>query len=338
MNFQQLRSVREAVRCGFNLTEAAHALNTSPPGVSRQIRDLEEELGIPLFRRLGKRVTGLTNPGVHLLPIIERLLYDSQSLRDAGQAFLAKDEGLLAVAATHSQARYALPIAVRDFRESFPNVRLHLRQGTPQQVAQMLLDGEADVGIATEALSQYGQLIAMPSFRWTHSVVAPPRHPILDGDLTIERLAQHPLITYDNGLSGRSLIDQAFAQAGLQPEMVITAMDADVIKTYVELGIGVGIIAGIAYEAEQDTQLCAVDAGHLFGINETKIAVRRGGVMRNFVYSFIEAFAPTLSRAVVERALSDSNAGESDRVIEAPCAGCSEESDGRLISQRMEQA
>jgi len=303
MNFQQLRSVREAVRSGFNLTEAAHALHTSQPGVSRQIRELEDELGIPLFARAGKRLTGLTAPGEQLLPIIERVLLETHNLRQAGQEFLSRETGLLSIAATHSQARYALPIAVQDFRSRFPQVQLHLRQGSPQQVARMLLDGEADVGIATEALGDYPQLVALPCFRWTHSVIAPPGHPLLDGALTIERLAEWPLVTYDGGFTGRTRIDKAFAEAGLNPDIAITAMDADVIKTYVELGMGVGVVAGIAFETERDLQLRAADAGHLFGINLTKLALRRGVFLRGFVYDFIAAFAPTLDRATVDDAL-----------------------------------
>jgi LysR family cys regulon transcriptional activator len=303
MNFQQLRSVREAVRCGFNLTEAAQTLHTSQPGVSRQIRELEEELGIELFVRAGKRLTGLTEPGGHVLPIIERVLLESSNLRQAGQEFAAQQNGLLSVAATHSQARYAMPVAVQEFRALFPQVKLHLHQGSPKQIAQMLLEGEADVGVATEALGDYPQLVALPCYRWTHSVVVPPGHPLLDGPLTLETLARHPLITYDTGFTGRTRIDEAFSQSGVAPSIVLTAMDADVIKTYVQLGMGVGIVAGIAYEAERDTQLRALDAGHLFGINLTKLAVRRGNYLRGYVYAFIESFAPTLTRSVVDAAL-----------------------------------
>jgi len=305
MNFQQLRSVREAVRCGFNLTEVAHQLHTSQPGVSRQIRELEEELGIELFVRAGKRLTGLTEPGGHVLPIIERMLMESSNLRLAGQEFVARQTGLLSVAATHSQARYALPVAVQEFRAQFPDVKLHLHQGSPKQIAQMLLDGEADVGIATEALGDYPQLVALPCYRWTHSVVVPPGHPLLGAPLTLEALAKHPLITYDTGFTGRTRIDKAFEERGLSPNIVLTAMDADVIKTYAQLGMGVGIVAGIAYEAERDTQLRALDAGELFGIHLTKLAVRRGSYLRGYVHAFIESFAPTLPREVVEKALGD---------------------------------
>lgn len=315
MNFQQLRSVRETVRCGFNLTEVANALHTSQPGVSRQIRELEEELGIELFVRAGKRLTGLTDPGQHVLPIIERILLDSANLRKAGQEFVAQQNGQLSIAATHSQARYALPAAVQEFRQQFPNVKLNLHQGSPRQVAEMLLSGEADVGIATEALAQYEALVALPCYRWTHSVLVPPGHPLLDAPLTLERLAAWPLITYDNGFTGRTHIDEAFTQRKLNPHIVLSAMDADVIKTYVELGMGVGIVASIAYEAERDTGLRAIDAGHLFGINLTRLAVRRGSYLRGYVYAFIESFAPTLNRAIVEKALQDESGDRADYEI-----------------------
>lgn len=315
MNFQQLRSVRETVRCGFNLTEVANALHTSQPGVSRQIRELEEELGIELFVRAGKRLTGLTDPGEHVLPIIERILLDSANLRKAGQEFVAQQNGQLSIAATHSQARYALPAAVQEFRQQFPNVKLNLHQGSPRQVAEMLLSGEADVGIATEALAQYEALVALPCYRWTHSVLVPPGHPLLNAPLTLERLAAWPLITYDNGFTGRTHIDEAFTQRKLNPHIVLSAMDADVIKTYVELGMGAGIVASIAYEAERDTGLRAIDAGHLFGINLTRLAVRRGSYLRGYVYAFIESFAPTLNRAIVEKALLDESGASADYEI-----------------------
>ncbi|RZL02708.1 MAG: CysB family HTH-type transcriptional regulator [Rubrivivax sp.] len=302
MNFQQLRSVREAVRRGFNLTEVANALHTSQPGVSRQIRELEEELGIELFIRAGKRLTGLTSPGAEVLPIIERLLADSENLRNASRDFSQHDTGPLSIAATHSQARYALPAVVRDFRELYPQVTLSLHQGSPRQVAEMLLSGEADIGVATEALDQYDQLVTLPCYRWTHSVVVPHGHPLLDGEpLTLQRLARFPMVTYDAGYTGRSHIDEAFAKEDLQPRIVLSAMDADVIKTYVELGLGVGVVASIAYDEERDRNLQAIDAGHLFAVNMTRIAFRRGVFLRGYVYSFIETFAPTLTRAVVEQ-------------------------------------
>jgi LysR family cys regulon transcriptional activator len=305
MNFQQLRSVREAVRRGFNLTEVAHALHTSQPGVSRQIRELEDELGIDLFVRVGKRLTGLTEPGEQVLPIIERMLTDAENLRRASRDFSERDVGPLSIAATHSQARYALPSAVRDFRQLFPQVTLSLHQGSPKQVAEMLISGEADVGIATEALTQYEQLVTLPCYQWTHSVVVPPGHALLDGQpLTLERLARYPLITYDAGYTGRAHIDDAFAKAGIAPSVVLSAMDADVIKTYVELGMGVGIVASIAFDPERDRTLEAIEAGHLFEHNLTRLAFRRNAFLRSYVYAFIETFAPPLNRQRVDEAIA----------------------------------
>lgn len=307
MNFQQLRSVRVTVQSGFNLTEVATILCTSQPGVSRQIRELEEELGVDIFVRAGKRLTGLTAPGAALLPIVERMLLDAENLKRAGDDFSSRIDGRLTVAATHSQARYALPHVVRDFRALFPRVSLHLHQGSPKQVAEMLLSGEADIGVATEALALYPQLVTLPCYRWTHSIVVPPGHPLLAHSeaVTLQQLADYPIITYNLGYTGRSHIDDAFARAGLQPNIVLTAMDADVIKTYVELGMGVGIIASIALDAERDAQLRMLDARHLFEINLTRLAIRRGTWLRGYTYSFIETFAPTLTRAVVQRAVSE---------------------------------
>lgn len=307
MNFQQLRSIREAVRRGYNLTDVADALHTSQPGVSRQIRELEDELGMEIFVRAGKRLTGLTEPGVQVIPIIERLLLDAENLRAVANDFVKHEVGPLSIAATHSQARYALPTVVKDFRALFPQVTLSLHQGSPKQVAEMLLSGEADIGIATEALSQYERLVTLPCYRWTHSVVVPHGHPLLDQPLTLERLSKFPLITYEQGYTGRSHIDDAFAKAGLKPSVVLTAMDADVIKTYAELGMGVGIVASIAFDAERDRDLAAVDAGHLFEVNMTRLAIRKGAFLRGYVYSFIETFASPLTKGVVDAALSEAS-------------------------------
>jgi LysR family cys regulon transcriptional activator len=305
MNFQQLRSVREAVRCGFNLTEVAKVLHTSQPGVSRQIRELEEELGVDLFVRAGKRLTALTEVGTVIVPIVEKMLNDADNLRRAGEEFSRQEHGRLSIAATHSQARYALPGAVRDFRKRYPQVTLNLHQGSPKQVAEMLISGEADIGIATEALTRYDSLVALPCYRWTHSVVVPPDHPLLDAEtLTLQHLAEFPIITYGAGYTGRIHIDEAFEQAGLSFDLVLTAMDADVIKTYVELGLGVGIVASIAFDETRDRSLRALDAGHLFAMNLTKLAVRRGSFLRSYVYDFIETFALTLTRDVVEDAMA----------------------------------
>lgn len=305
MNFQQLRSVREAERCGFNLTEVALVLHTSQPGVSRQVRELEDELGVALFERAGKRLLGLTAAGQALMPIIQRLLFEADNLKRAGQDLQGKQEGRLSIAATHSQARYALPHVVKDFRARYPKVTLHLHQGSPQQVAQMLLSGEADIGVATEALAGYEQLVTLPCYRWSHSIVVPPHHPLLNkgSEVTLQDLVAYPIITYEVGYTGRSHIDHAFAQAGLQPNVVLTAMDADVIKTYVELEMGVGIVASIAIDDARDQHLRSIDAGHLFQVNVTRLGIRRHLWLPGYAYGFIESFVPTLTRDVVMQAL-----------------------------------
>src|SRR4051794_17294904 len=305
MNFQQLRAVREAIRRDFNLTEVAKVLHTSQPAISRQIRELEEELGVDLFVRAGKRLTGVTEVGTVVVPIVENMLVDAENLKRAGADYADRASGRLSIATTHSQARYALPDAVRDFRARYPQVVLNLHQGSPHQVARMLLDGEADVGIATEALASYEGLVALPCYRWTHSAIVPRGHALLDGaPLTLERLARFPVITYGAGYTGRLHIDEAFGAAGIAFDLVLTAMDADVIKTYVELGLGVGIVASIAFDAERDRNLRAIDAGHLFAVNLTRLAIRRGTFLRGYVYDFIETFASPLDRQVVEKAMA----------------------------------
>lgn len=305
MNLQQLRSVREAVRRGFNLTEVARALHTSQPGVSRQIRELEQELGFEMFVRAGKRLTSLTHAGATAVPIIEGILAGAENLLRVGEEYAQQSTGKLSISATHSQARYALPDAVHDFRRRYPDVQLNLHQGSPQQVADMLLSGEADIGIATEALTEYDGLVTLSCYRWTHCVVVPPGHPLLEDEtLTLARMAQYPIITYSPGYTGRLHIDDAFRAERLEPDMVLTAMDADVIKTYVELGMGIGIVASIAFDEERDTRLRAIDAGHLFPVNVTRLAFRRGTFLRSYVYDFIETFASPLSREVVEQAAS----------------------------------
>jgi LysR family cys regulon transcriptional activator len=309
MNFQQLRSFRETVRQGFNLTVVADRLNTSQPGVSRQLKELEEELGVELFVRAGRRFLGLTEPGKTILPLVERLLQEAEGLKRAGADFARADEGMLTLAATHTQARYALPSAVKDFCATHPRVTLHLQQGSPRQIAQQVLSGDADLGVATEALSEYPGLVALPCYRWTHVVVVPRNHPLAreaaSGQaLTLPRLAAFPIITYEPGYTGRGHIDDAFRQVQLQAHFVLQAMDADVIKTYVELGIGVGVIASVAFDEARDSGLTALDARHLFATNTTRVALRRGAYLRGYVYDFIETFAPTLTRQVVQQALA----------------------------------
>jgi LysR family cys regulon transcriptional activator len=309
MNFQQLRSARETVRQGFNLTLVAQVLHTSQPGISRQLKELEDELGVELFQRAGRRLLGLTPPGRTMMPIIERLLQEAEHLRRAGEEFTQAGSGRLSVAATHTQARYALPTAVRDFRRTHPGVTLHLQQGSPPQIARQVIEGEADIGIATEALADYPELVALPCYRWTHVVVTPREHPLAresaDGRaLSLERLAQFPLVTYEPGYAGRRNIDAAFARAGVPVDIVLEAMDSDVIKTYAELGVGVGVIASVAFDEARDSGLVALDARHLFAMNTTRVAIRRGAWLRGYVLDFVHTFAPTLTPEVVRRALA----------------------------------
>jgi DNA-binding transcriptional LysR family regulator len=303
VNFQQLRYVRETVRRNLNLTEAANALFTSQPGVSKQIKELEEELGIEIFDRRGRRFVGLTEPGKAVLKIVERLLEEAENLKRVGAEYADRDSGSLTIATTHTQARYSLPPAVAEFRRRYPKVRLSIQQGKPQQIVEMLERGDADIGIATEALDDSGALLALPGYEWWHNVVVPAAHPLANEErLTLEALAQWPIITYSPEFTGRSHIDEAFAARGVAYDVVLTAIDSDVIKTYVELGLGVGIIAAMAFDPTRDAALRALDARHLFRVNTTRVAIRRGTLLRGFAYDFIELFAPRLTRKGIERA------------------------------------
>jgi LysR family transcriptional regulator, cys regulon transcriptional activator len=304
MNFQQLRSIREAARRGYNLTEVANVLFTSQPGVSRQIRELEDELGVEIFERNGKRLTGLTEPGKDIVQIIDRLLLEAENLRQAGQEFSGEKNGTLTVAATHTQARYALPRVVQSFRASFPGVRIALQQSAPEHIAEWVISGKADIGIATEGLSQFEELVSFPCYRWSHVIVVPDGHPLASlKRVSLSDLADHPLITYDVGFTGRGHIDEAFRQAGIATDIVLTAMDSDVIQQYVSLGLGVGIVASMAVEHNSANGLKAIEASHLFAPNITRLAVRRGAYLRSYTYDFILQFAPELDRAEVENAL-----------------------------------
>jgi LysR family cys regulon transcriptional activator len=307
MNFQQLRSIREASRRGYNLTEVANVLFTSQPGVSRQIRELEEELGVEIFERNGKRLTGLTDPGKGILQIIDRLLLEAENLQQASQEYSGVKSGTLTVATTHTQARYVLPKVVQAFRAAFPDVRIALQQSSPEHIAEWVLSGKADIGIATEGLSQFEDLISFPCYRWNHVIVVPDGHPLAaHAKVSLQDLAAYPLITYDVGFTGRSHIDDAFKQAGIATDIVLTAMDSDVIQQYVALGLGVGIVASMAIEKSNGKGLKALDATHLFAPNVTRLAVRRGAYLRSYTYDFILQFAPELKRADIESALTKS--------------------------------
>lgn len=304
MNFRQLRAIREAARRGYNLTEVANVLFTSQPGVSRQIREAEEELGIEIFERNGKRLTGLTEPGKAIMQIVDRLLLEAENLRQAGQEYADEKRGTLTVATTHTQARYVLPRVVQGFRSSFPNVRIALQQSAPEHIAEWIISGKADIGIATEGLSQFEELVSFPCYQWSHQIVVPQSHPLASRERpTLAELAEYPLITYDIGFTGRGHIDAAFAKAGLSPDIVLTAMDSDVIQQYVVLGMGVGIVASMAVQENCAPGLVAIDAAHLFAPNVTRLAVRRGAYLRAYMVDFIVQFAPQLDRAVIESAV-----------------------------------
>lgn len=300
MNFQQLRIVRETVRRNFNLTEVANTLYTSQSGVSKHIKDLEDELSVELFVRKGKRLLGLTEPGKEMVKIVERMLLDARNIKNLAEQYSQQDSGRLTIATTHTQARYALPKVVTEFKKLYPKVHLKLHQGSPAEIAQLLLDGEADIGVATETLGEIPELASFPFYSWHHAVIVPAGHELEQQlPLTLDAIAAHPIITYHEGFTGRALLEKTFHDAGLLPDIVLSALDADVIKSYVELGLGVGIVASVAFNEQRDVGLRKLDCSHLFDEVFTRIAVRRGHLLRRFAYHFIELCSPQLTEARV---------------------------------------
>ncbi len=300
MNLQQIRYVREIARRDLNLTHAAEALHTSQPGVSRQVRELEDELGVDVFVRQGKRLTALTPAGVAVVAICERLLGEVDSLKRIGKEFSDANRGELVIAATHMQARYALPQVIKAFLKKYPDVRLSLRQGAPRELAEMVTSGRADIAIATETLDLYSDLVTVPLYRWHHCVIVPKSHPLAafkgaEKKLTLAQIAKYPLVTYDAAFSGRSALDTTFANAGVEIDVVLTAIDTDIIKTYVREGLGVGIIAGIAVDGS-DTDLVALDGAKLFPERVTKLAYRKNAYLRGFVRDFMDNLSTHLAK------------------------------------------
>ena len=306
MNLHQFRFVQEAVRRNLNLTETARALHTSQPGVSKAIIELEEELGVEIFARHGKRLKRVTEPGQHVLKSIELIMREVGNLKRIGEQFSAQDSGTLSIATTHTQARYVLPQPVARLREAFPKVNVSLHQGSPDQVARMLIDEVAEIGIATESLDHYDELITLPCYEWQHMLVMPTDHPLArQGNTTLEELAEQPLITYHPSFTGRTKIDEAFAAKRLQPRIALEAIDSDVIKTYVRLGLGVGIVAEMAMKDDgTNSDLISLPAGQLFGMNVARVAFKRSAYLRNFVYKFAELVSEKLTREHIAKAMS----------------------------------
>ena len=306
MNLHQFRFVQEAVKRNLNLTETAQALHTSQPGVSKAIIELEEELGIEIFARHGKRLKRVTEPGTHVLKSIDLILREVGNLRRIGDQYSKQDSGTLSIATTHTQARYVLPPSVAKLREAFPKVNVSLHQGSPDQVAKMLLDEVAEIGIATESLVNYPDLITLPCYEWQHMLVVPQGHPLAGKvDITLADVALEPLITYHPSFTGRTKINQAFAAAHLEPRIALEAIDSDVIKTYVRLGLGVGVIAEMAIKDDgTNGDLVALPGGGLFGVNVARVAFKRSAYLRNFVYTFAELVSSNLTRGSIEKAMS----------------------------------
>ena len=305
MNLHQFRFVQEAVRRDLNLTETAKALFTSQPGISKAILELEAELGIDIFARHGKRLRRVTEPGVQVLKAVEIIMREVGNLKRIGEEYSQQDAGTLSIATTHSQARYFLPGPVAQLRKRFPKVNISLHQGAPDQVARMVIDEVADIGLATEALSGYDELVTLPCYEWHHAVVMPASHPLAQVErISLEDLALLPLVSYHLSFSGRRRVDAAFAARGLKPDIVLEAIDADVIKTYVRIGLGVGIVSELAVRDDPPGgDLVSRPVGHLFGQNVTRIAFKRGAYLRNFVYAFAEMLSDRLSRALIARAM-----------------------------------
>ena len=316
MKLQQLRYIWEVAHHDLNVSATAQSLYTSQPGISKQIRLLEDELGVEIFSRSGKHLTRITPAGEAILRTAGEILRKVESIKQVAQEFSNEKKGSLSVATTHTQARYALPKVIESFMSKYPDVSLHMHQGTPMQISEMAADGSVDFAIATEALDLFSDLVMLPCYRWNRCVLVPRNHSLAQvSSLTLEDVAKYPIITYVFGFTGRSKLDEAFMQRGLAPRVVFTAADADVIKTYVRLGLGIGIVAKMAYDAQADSDLVALDASHLFGASLTKIGFRRGTFLRGFMYEFIEALAPHLTKEVVSEAFSRHSKVELDELF-----------------------
>ena len=316
MKLQQLKYIWEVAHHDLNVSATAQSLFTSQPGISKQIRMLEDELGVEIFARSGKHLTEITPAGKLIIEAAGEVLQRVEGIKQAARDFADNTRGTLSVATTHTQARYVLPMVIKEFMARYPNVTLNMQQGTPAQIAAMASDGEVDFAIATEALELYDNLIMMPCYRWNRCILVPKEYPLTKVKrLTLEEVAQHPIVTYVFGFTGRSKLDSAFKRQNLTPQVVFTAADADVIKTYVRLGLGIGIVAHMAYNPSADSDLVALPAEHLFDSSVTRIGCRRGTFMRGYMYDFIELFAPHLTKERVAAAMQLTQSDQVDRLF-----------------------
>lgn len=313
MKLQQLRYAWEIARNDLNISKTAIALHTSQPGISKQIRALEDELGVEIFARKGKHLSRITSAGELILQTAGEIMHKIDRIRSLADEYRDQAQGSLSVATTHTQCRYVLPPVISRFIEKFPQVALHMHQGTPEQIAASAADGVADFAIATEALELYRGLVMMPCYRWNRAILLPKSHPLCEeSKITLRQIAEFPIVTYTFGFTGRSKLDEAFKAQGLQPQVVFTAADADVIKTYVRLGLGIGIVAKMAYDPEVDADLVAIDASHLFEASVTKIGFRRGTFLRSYMFDFMEMFAPHLTRDLVQAVTATASNAEAE--------------------------
>lgn len=315
MKLQQLRYICEIARAGLKVSDAAANLFTSQPGISKQVRLLEDELGVQIFRRSGKHFAEITPAGHEIIRRAEQILLEAKNIKDVAQEFSDETHGALSIATTHTQACYALPETIQRFRTQYPKVGLHIHMGTPTQIAEMAARSEVDFAIATEALELFEDLVTLPCYHWNRCVIASTGHPVLkESPLTLERLATYPIVTYVYGFTGRSTLDRAFAAKGLKPDVVFTATDSTTLKTYARMGVGVGIMAKMAFNPQTDQGLSIVDASHLFARNTSHIAFRRGALLRRYMYDFIHWFAPHLTRELVDAAVKLTTRQERERL------------------------
>jgi LysR family cys regulon transcriptional activator len=319
MKLQQLRYISEVANHELNVSATAQSLFTSQPGISKQIRLLEEELGVEIFARNGKHLVSITPAGEEVLRVASEILHKMDAIKQISQEFSDESKGVFSIATTHTQARYVLPPIITQFMQEYPEVSLHMQQGTPAQIAEMAASGDVDVAIATEGLEQFANLLLMPCYQWNRAVIVPKDHPLasIDHELELSELARHPIVTYVFGFTGRSRLDEAFEREGLAPRVVFTAADADVIKTYVRLGLGVGIVADMAFDPHTDADLVKINATHLFSPSMTSIAFRRGTFLRAYMYRFVSLFAPHLSREIIGQFLRSQGRAEADEIFES---------------------